>query len=234
LNLFLPFQVKSNASKLNMFDSFFTVLQIKGSKALSHAQEGTICESTQKAENKLKSAIPALDWEHMTNRLKGELHLDLGITVHPQGRDGMPLTGFWRLDCLEASMGAAGYLKGRLHTINTFSLLGGLQAPAPLDRMQRTHLGFLSMYNLSWEVVRPKDNQRVLFQESHVYERDPWFHEEVKNVKKTLEDVQGLSYGVRWELRMGWQVLEPLSHVLDNKVRFNLTLGWRLSYNSDF
>jgi hypothetical protein len=138
----LGFQVRSNSGKLDMFDSFFVVMQIKGCKAVSHAQERTIGMSMRMSKNKLKSAFPALDWPHMTDCLKGELHLDLGITIQPQASDGMPLTGLWRLDCLEASVGAAGYLQGRSHTINTFSLFGGLQAPAP-----RTWNGSL---NCSW------------------------------------------------------------------------------------
>lgn len=201
-----------------MFGSFFVVVQIKGCKALSHVQERSISLSMQEAEQKVRSAFPALDWSHMRNRLKGELFLDVGITIQPRVDDKTPLIGFWRLDCLDASMGAAGYLKGQMHTINTISMCGGLQAQAKNDNMQHTHLGFLSMYNLNWEVVRPKDNKRSLFEESHVYKRDPWFHQEVKDVRKTLEDVQLNSYGVRWEIRLGWRAIESLVGIIDRQV----------------
>ena len=201
-----------------MFGSFFTVVQIKGCKALSHAQKGSIGDSMVSARKNMAKAFLALDWSYMLKQIKGELYFDVGVTIQPSASNDNALVGLWRLDCLEASFGAAGFLMGNLHTINTFSMYGGLQASAPQARKERTHIGYLSAYNLSWEAVRPKDNQRTFFEESHVHQRDPWFHHEVREVKRALEDVYNKSYGVRWEVRVGGQALEEMEEVMDDRV----------------
>ncbi|KAG5222171.1 hypothetical protein IMY05_C3416000600 [Salix suchowensis] len=55
-------------------------------------------------------------------RDNGELVLDVGITVSPQG---LPLVGLWKLDAMEQSFGASGFLQGTLHRINTMANVGG-------------------------------------------------------------------------------------------------------------
>lgn len=200
-----------------MFGSFFVVVQIKGCKGLSHAQEETLSLSLQAAIQNVKKSFPALDWDQMMDQEAGELYCDVGITIQPS-MPATPLVGLWRLDCLEASFGAAGLYRGHLHTINTFSMYGGLQAEASPDRRARSHIAFLSTYNLSWEAVRPKDNQRTFFDEGLVYQRDNYFHYEVKEVHRILGEVMAQAYGVRWEVRIGGQALEPLTAVLDDQV----------------
>lgn len=177
----------------------------------------TLKESLKLAEVQAMKAFPSLDWKHMKDREAGELYCDVGITIQP-ALEGTPLTGLWRLDCLEASYGAAGFLSGRVHTINTCSMFGGMQAAAPKDRGARTHISSLSTYNLSWEAVRPKDNEREFFKEEDVYQRHNSFHEEMKEIEKVLADVMNGAFGVRWEGRMGSQVLKPLRRILDENV----------------
>ncbi|KAI6137557.1 hypothetical protein BKA82DRAFT_4023828 [Pisolithus tinctorius] len=59
------------------------------------------------------SSNAALDWSHMVDRANGELLVDLGISIHPTCDE--KLVGLWRLDALEASFGAGGYLRGNAH-----------------------------------------------------------------------------------------------------------------------
>jgi len=200
-----------------MFGSFFVVIQIKGCKALSHVEMPTMKESLKLAETQAMKSFPSLDWEHMKNQEAGELYCDVGITIHP-GLEDTPLVGLWGLDCLEASYGTAGFLNGHLHTINTLSMFGGMQAEAPKDWAARTHFSFVSTYNLSWEAVRPKDNEREFFKEEDVYQRQNSFHKEMKEIEKVLGDVRKGAFGVRWEGRMGSGVLKPLCRILDDNV----------------
>ena len=62
----------------------------------------------------------------MKNKENGELVSDVGITIQPVGDES--LVGFWCLDCLDASFGVGGYKSGNMHTLNTLSMFGGLQA----------------------------------------------------------------------------------------------------------
>ena len=114
------------------------------------------------------------DWEYMTNRKEGELICNVGVTVQPSD-DEEPLVGLWRLDSLEASYGAGGYLSGNIHTINTLSMYRGLQAESPASRRRRTHISFRSSYNLAYEAIRQHDNSHSLFEEKDVYNQSLWF-----------------------------------------------------------
>jgi len=154
----------------------------------------------------------------MMNREKGELVCDVGITIQPVGDE--PLVGLWRLDCLDASFGAGGYNSGNMHTLNTLSMFGGLQAESPRSRRLRTHIAFRSAYNLAYEVTRKHDNSRTLFNEKLVHSRDPQFHAEMAAVQ-TLYSKKALlnSYGVRDEFRVGGMALEPIVECISDAVR---------------
>ena len=144
------------------------MVQVKGCKRLAHSQGNSLAESTKEALGKFQRSFTGLDWDYMTDRKEGELICDVGITVQPLD-DEEELVGLWRLDCLEASYGAGGYLSGNIHTLNTLSMYGGLQAESPAWRRRRTQISFWSSYNLAYEVIRQPDNTRNTFEEKEIY-----------------------------------------------------------------
>jgi hypothetical protein len=154
----------------------------------------------------------------MKNRENGELVCDVGITIQPVGDE--PLVGLWRLDCLDASFGAGGYKSGNMHTLNTLSMFGGLQAESPRSRSLQTHVTFRSAYNLAYEVTRKHDNSRSLFDEKLVFNREHQFHAEMEAVQ-TIYTQKALlnSYGVRDEFRVGGMALEHIVECISDVVR---------------
>jgi len=153
----------------------------------------------------------------MCDRQKGQLICDIGVTLYPSSEEN--LVGLWRLDKLEASYGAGGYLTGNLHTLNTLSHFGGLQAPMPEARRNRTHLIFRSSYNLAYEATRKHDNSRNLFDETKVFHRDPKFLAEINEVLKIYENKASFkSYGVRDEFRVLSSTLNVIGDCLASLV----------------
>ena len=106
------------------------MVQIKGSKRLTHSQEKTLNVSAKHALENFKRSFTGLDWDYMNLPKQGQLLCDAGITIQPDNPEE-ELVGLWRLDSLEASYGAGGYLTGQIHTLNTLSMYGGLQAESP-------------------------------------------------------------------------------------------------------
>ncbi|MDX6296094.1 MAG: hypothetical protein QOH50_5487 [Kribbellaceae bacterium] len=202
---------------LTHFGSFFFVIQIKGSKGAAHAQDANMTSSAWKALKRFKVSFPGLDWGYMNNRKYGELVLDIGVTIQAVWDE--PVVGLWRLDCLDASFGAGGYKSGKMHTLNTLSLFGGLQAESPRSRMRRTHMVFRSSYNLAYEVTRKHDNARNLFDEKIVYGRDAKFHAEMKAVQELYtEKAPRRSYGVRDEFRVGGSAMREIMETIEMAV----------------
>lgn len=190
---------------------------MKGCKSVTHAQKGTVEDSMRWAVSRVKESFPGFDWDRMMDRNEGELFCDVGITIHPVGVE--PLVGLWRLDCLDASFGAGGYRSGNMHTLNTLSMFGGLQAESLPGRRQQTHIAFRSAYNLAYEVTRPYDNARKLFDEGKVFGRDPEFHEEMQAVQRIYTDIApGRSYGVRDEFRVGGGALPDIMDCIGGAV----------------
>lgn len=209
---------------LSRFGSFFFVVQIKGSKRTSHSQEATLNMSMKAALEKFKSSFHELDWVYMNNRENGELICDVGVTIHPHNSKE-PLVGLWRLDCLEASYGAAGFLSGQLHTLNTLSMFGGLQATSPASRRNLSHILFRISYNLAYEAIRQQDNSRDMLKEKEVYNRTPTFQYEMNWVRTVYNTkATGQSYGVRDEFRIGGAALDILMDCIDESVGDILTL----------
>jgi hypothetical protein len=194
------------------------VVQVKGSKGLSQAEGGTLKTSLGRAMNRFTESFPGLDIPYMMDRKNGELIYDVGITIQPE--NDCPLVGLWRLDCLEASFGAAGFLSGNIHTLNTLALYGGLQAESPERRCESSQVVFRSAYNLDWEATRQRDNSRNLFNEKDVYHRNKTFHREVEEVRNVYQHkANGNSYGVRDEFRIGGQAIQYMMDCVDDMVR---------------
>jgi hypothetical protein len=174
-------------------------------------------DTMKRALDTLHDEFSGLDWPYMSDRMLGELFCDMGITYHPE--DDRPLVGLWKLDALEASFGAGGYLKGQLHNINTLSRYGGLQAEMGSPRFKRTHLTFRSSYNLAYEVTRRTSNTRDLFKEKDVHRLDDKF---MSDKDATISAYRGkaseTSYGVRDEFRVGYAALTDLAEGIDELV----------------
>jgi hypothetical protein len=193
------------------------VIQVKGSKGLSQAEGTTLKSSLGRAMERFKESFPGLDFPYMMNRENGELVFDVGITIQPE--DDCPLVGLWRLDCLEASFGAAGFLSGDIHTLNTLALYGGLQAESPQLRCLNSQVVFRSAYNLAYEAIRKRDNSRKMFNEKDVYCRNKTFHQELADVRNVYQNkANSTSYGVRDEFRIGGQALEAMMDCVDDMV----------------
>jgi len=182
---------------------------VKGSKGLAHAEREDLGQSMAEALRRFKASFQGLNWDYMKDREKGELFCDVGISI--QGKANEPLVGLWRLDCLEASYGAAGFLYGNIHTVNTFSMFGGLQAKSRTSRLERSHVVSRSSYNLAYEATRQHDNKRNLFDEKEVYTRSPKFHEEINSVLTIYgEKAPNQDYGTRDEFRVGGMALDQM------------------------
>ena len=202
------------------FGSMFFVLEIKGCKMVSQAESndaGLLNGCLGDALNSLKEENPGLDWDYMEDRTVGELLYDVGITIQP--RDTSPIVGLWRLDKLEASYGAAGYLRGNIHHLNTLSLYGGLQAELPRSRSERTHIIYRQSYNLAYEALRKADNQRELFKLQDVYQLNRKFRNEYKSVMEIYRDyAKKQPYGVRDEYRVGGAAMKDFMEHVDDMV----------------
>jgi len=212
-------KIKSGGDSLAHFGSFFFVVQIKGSKKLTHSEEATLNISAKEALTNFKRSFTGLDWDYMNLPKHGQLLCDAGITIQPDHPEE-ELVGLWRLDCLEASYGAGGYLLGQIHTLNTLSMYGGLQAESPSWRSKESHIRFRSSYNLAYEATRQQDNSRNLFQEKDVFNRGPWFQHQLNSVKEIYEEKACFqSYGVRDEFRISGSAINELIKCVDDSVR---------------
>lgn len=194
------------------------MVQAKGFKAVTHAKMQTTLEGCMRtAVFNMQDRISGLDWMHIKDRTKGELFCDVGVTILAVGCE--PLVGLWRLDSLDASFGAGGYRSGTMHTLNTLSLFGGLQAESLPDRRLQTHIAFRSAYNLAYEATRKSDNSRELFDEKMVFRRDPQFRKDMDSVQRIYKEVAPrTSYGVRDEFRVGGRALPDIEKCIEEAV----------------
>ena len=184
---------------------------------MAHSEGNTLEESSKEALEAFKRLFAGLDWDYMLKRENGELICDIGVTVQPNQE--RPLVGLWRLDSLEASYGAGGYLSGNMHTLNTLSMYGGLQAETPSSRRRQTHVSFRSSYNLAYEATRQPDNSRNLFEEKEVFNRTRWFQDQLDKVLEIYgSKALNQSYGVRDEFRISGQGVYELMECVEDSV----------------
>lgn len=194
---------------------------MKGSKGYTKVAHESSLGSSMKATTALfQKEFSFLDWKYMLDPKNGEFVCDVGITLHPLSDD--PLVGLWNLEALEASFGAAGFLTGNLHCLNTFAKYGGLQAEQSRTRMERTHVVYKSNYNLGYEVTRKMNNQRDLFQEKEVYTMSPNYIDDCNKVVSLYRGTASKqSYGVRDEIRIGARALGDFESSIDDLVSVN-------------
>ncbi|KAF9234754.1 hypothetical protein BU15DRAFT_36660, partial [Melanogaster broomeanus] len=199
--------IQEEPEKLTLFGSFFFVVEAKGIKLWTKSSA-----DEKKPIQSLISEFPALDWNYMTDRRHGELIIDLGITFHPVWKE--PLVGLWRLEQLEASFGASGFVRGNIHHACTLGRYGGIQAEMSQERTRQTHICFRSAYNLAYEAIRPNDNSPTFVLDSDAYACNPQYMQECNFAIEMYEGkAKERSYGVRDEYRLsGFAAIE----VLDN------------------
>ncbi|KDQ05693.1 hypothetical protein BOTBODRAFT_182311 [Botryobasidium botryosum FD-172 SS1] len=190
--------------RLTMFGSFFFVLESKGIKDRSSVELGDGTLDGDAAWTRLVDNHPHLDFEHMLDRRHGEFVVDVGVGIHPApGPNEAEVVGMWYLPKLEASFGAAGFQLGKLHSTNTLSTCGGIQAEGKMERSRRTHVGFRSSYNLQYELVRNAENQPVFASNKDAYQLSPAYMDDCRRrVALLMGAAQRRSYGARDEYRM--------------------------------
>jgi hypothetical protein len=199
------------------YGSFFFVLECKGIKLWA---KSSLFQGDRSAIETLLEGIPALDWPYMTDRNNGELLVDLGIGIHPTCDE--KLVGLWRLDALEASFGAGGYLQGNLHHTCTLGRYGGIQAEMSQERGRQTHIAFRSAYNLAYEAVRPNDNLPTFAMDKDAYALNGDYMDQcMQAINIYSGEAKKRSYGVRDEYRMSGMAAEELMFELPHRVRFH-------------
>ena len=157
----------------------------------------------------------------MLDRQKGEVFFDIGVTYQPVN-DSEKLVGLWRLPALEASYGAGGYLAGSLHTINTLSHYGALQAEMSGERALRMHISFRSSYLLTHEATRRRHNSRDLFKDKEVFFLTDRFFQDFERIEEIFKEREAKrSYGIRDEFRVGGAALENIAAGIDNSVKYS-------------
>lgn len=209
-----------DSSLSDRFISFFFIVECNGFKL------NVISHNGARAMPELERLLPGLDFEYMLNRENGELHVDVGFCYQPKLTSDAPsgkkgVVGLWRLDALEESFSAGGYLSGKVHHVNTLSRYGGIQAEMSLERSRRTHVAFRSSYNLQYEAVRKKDNDPFLCGDGDAYEYNLAFQTACKERVKQYGDRGDRNYGVRDEYRVSGKAAVWLLNHAEEVVSLN-------------
>jgi len=201
--------VQSQADLLGRFGSFFFAVDARGIKLLSKQHQ-----TTEDPYQTLCSMIPELDWNHMMNRLHGELFLDLGVSYHPP-QEGEALVGLWRLPQVETSYQIMGMQKGTTHHSCTLESYGGWQAEMKKERRKRVHLCFRSTYNLCFQVIRNPGQAQYLCTDDDAIKINDRFLAGCDRWKTLFHTAQKNSYGVREEIRgSGNAIMEVLQNAM--------------------
>src|ERR1700722_2440506 len=201
---------------LGRFSSFFFVVDARGIKLL--------CKQRDRSINPyqwLRSLIPDISWDYMSDRSHGELYLDLGISYHPSPRDiprDIPLVGLWRLDRIHDSYDLMGMQKGTIHHTAMLRDYGGRQAETKVNRSRLVHLNFRSSYNLCFEVVRRPGIGSYLCNDQDAIKMNDNFTKGCRDWKGLFASSQFLSFGVREELRGSGLAILKLLDIAHDKV----------------
>jgi len=197
-------KVDSNPERYNLYGSFFIVLEAKGIKK----QTRTVHNVLHPWEA-LTATYQDLDFDYLRDRTKGELFLDLGVTMTPSRNVG-PLVGLWRTEPTVASYQSSGFLTGTRHSACQLGRYGGMQAEMELKRSMQTHITKSISYNLEYEVTRPVSGKATQIDDSNAYHlKEPY----TRYCQRRIEQYQashGKSYGCRVEYRMGGESLYAL------------------------
>jgi hypothetical protein len=131
------------------------VLENKGSKLFTKKVSSTNEGSLRGSLHDMMNEFPGLDWDYMSDHRTGELYVDVGVSYHPMEKE--PLVGLWKLDCLEASFGVAGFNRGTIHNLNTLSIGAvryGTEAEWDAKVKLDARVGFVGWFLNGWTVGR--------------------------------------------------------------------------------
>ncbi len=207
--------IRDHPDRYANYGSFFFVLECKGVKLWAKT---SLFNDLKSPVDILLEGIPCLDWKYMMDRMNGELLVDLGMSINPTCDRKM--VGLWRLDALEASFGAGGFLRGNVHHTCTLGRYGGIQAEMSQERARQSHVAFRSAYNLSYEVVRPNDNLPTFVTDKDAYALNNAFMDEcMQAISMYSGEAKKRSYGVRDEYRMSGMAMDDVMQGLCDGVR---------------
>src|SRR5215470_1203576 len=195
------------------YDSFFFVMEGKGIGLGVVVEDMSVVPATQPLDN-LFNHFEKIDFPFMMDRANGESYFDVAFCVNPTSSH----TGLGRLDSLEASFGAAGFLTGKQFPWNTMGYFGSMQAEMEQKRSQQTHILHRSWYMSFYNLSRNFENRPWAPPDEDGYHFTSRFGE-VWN-SRISEYLKGAgrqnAYGVRDEYRIGGQALpEFLNNALE-------------------
>lgn len=202
-------------TEFERFGSFFFVIHVKGIKHLTKTRvdwevEG-VAGAVRRSVGKLHREMGYLDQGTMEDDATGEVYYDLGINITPT--NSLQAVGLLKLDRLEESYMASGYLKGKRHNLNTLDHYGGLQAEMRQEHQQQGWVSGGASYPLIYQTVRRADNEVKSFRVSDVALRSDKYESDYENLERVLREEAGsmISYGVRREIRLGTRALRTIT-----------------------
>ena len=195
-------KIKERPERYDLFGSFFILLEAKGFKAAT--RKVAVLDPWEG----LTKAFPSLDYDYLRDRTKGELLLDLAVTVTPDY--SVPLVGLWRKEPTVASYQSQGFRIGTPHMACQLKRYGGMQAEMEQKRARNTHVAKCISYNLEYEVTRPSNGKATEIPESDAYHVTQAYTTYCQNRIKQYQGAHTKSYGCRVEYRMGGDAVYAL------------------------
>jgi hypothetical protein len=211
--------------ELAQYGSFFFVLEGKGVGLGLVVEDMTVSAPTQPLQN-LSEHFTKIDFGFILDRDNGEAYFDVALTVSPKSS----LVGLWRLEPLEASFGAGGFLSGKVFPLNTMAWHGSLQAEMGRKRRGQTHIASRSSYLSIYNLARNFDNQAWAPSDAEAYhfssDCSRFWNTRMTEYTKAIQ--RGTGYGVRDEYRIGGQALDTFLNSALEKVQeiFLLKMIW--------
>jgi hypothetical protein len=193
--------IEAGGELLSCFGSFFVVADGRGMKVATKQciPRSPAADEAHPNFEQIKQSLPDLDWDRMLDRKYGELYLDIGLSYHCNSQE--PLTGLWRIPCLERSFSTMGSRSPTVHPLGTLAFYGGLKAEMLAKSKQDRHIISRISYCLAFETIRSPGTVEYLCSNKDVIERTPKFLESVRNWSELFLSAQSRSFGVRDEIR---------------------------------
>jgi hypothetical protein len=206
-------EIVADQPELQDFGGFFFVMDGRGMKL----ETMTGLSGYDDPWDALTSEYPGLDWDYMLDRDNGELVLDVGLGFHAH-KEGIPLTGLWRLAPMLQSYECAGMKAPRQHYANTHVEYGALQAEMRKDRRQVTHQVFRSTYNLCFEVVRRPGAEVLMCDDADAYHGNNTYSTACDQYAAMYASAVTKDFGVREEYRISGVLARDVLTQLVDKV----------------
>jgi hypothetical protein len=121
------------------------------------------------------------------------------MSYHPNSTG--PLTGLWRIPCLQKSFEKMGSLSPTVHSLGTLAFYGGLKAEMSSRSKRVFHIISRLSYCLAFEAVRTPGKEEYLCSDKDIVGRTPKFLNSLQNWSELFQSAKSQSYGVRDEMR---------------------------------